>query len=342
MRRLVLTAVACLAALTASAVAAESGAPDGVSKAVGAGIAWLAKTQNADGSWLSDGATGLYPTAMTALAGLALLSEGNTCYSGPHAQNVRRAVEYLLQQADPKTGMIGGYEGGRPMFGHGFAMLFLAEVYGTEGQEDLHRRIGDVLTHAVGLTASSQSKLGGWYYTPDSPEDEGAVTVTQMQGLRACSNAGLPVPAATVQRAMDYISKAANPDGGIAYRAGIPGESRPGITSAALAVMYAAGIYQGDLVAKALAYVQKNVSTRAPSPAGGSHFYYTHLYLAQVMHFRGGDAWRDYFNGLSAFLTEVQRPDGSWSGDFIGAAYGTSVALIVLQLPLDNVPAFQR
>ncbi len=185
---------------------------------------------------------------MTSLAGLALLAEGNTCYSGPHAQSVRRAVEYLLQQADPESGLIGGYEGGRPMFGHGFAMLFLAQVYGTEGQEDLHRRIGAVLTRAIALTASSQSKLGGWYYTPDSPQDEGAVTVTQMQGLRACANAGLPVPAATVASAMDYIRKAANPDGGIAYRAGIPGESRPGITSAALAVMYAAGIYEGSLV----------------------------------------------------------------------------------------------
>jgi squalene cyclase len=340
--RRTLIAMACLAAVAANAIAAEGDLPPDAAKAVGAGIAYLVRTQNPDGSWLSDGATGLYPTAMTSLAGLALLAEGNTCYSGPHAPNVRRAVEYLLQQADPATGLIGGYEGGRPMFGHGFAMLFLAQVYGTEGQEDLRRRIRAVLTKAIALTVSSQSKLGGWYYTPGSPEDEGAVTVTQMQGLRACADAGLPVPAATVEAAMAYIRRAANPDGGIAYRAGIPGESRPGITCAALAVMYAAGIYKSDLVTNALAYVQKNVATRAPSSAGGGHFFYEHLYLAQVMYFRGGDAWRDYSASLNAWLAEAQRPDGSWSGDFIGAAYGTSVALIILQLPLGNVPAFQR
>jgi hypothetical protein len=334
-----LIAVACLAAM-ASNVLAEDLPPE-TAKAVSAGIAWMVRMQNPDGSWLSDGTTGLYPTAMTAMAGLALLAEGNTCYSGPHAPNVRRAVEYLLRQADPESGLIGGYEGGRPMFGHGFAMLFLAQVYGTEGQEDLHSRIGAVLTKAVALTAASQSQLGGWYYTPDSPQDEGAVTVTQMQGLRACADAGLAVPAATVENAMAYIRKAANPDGGIAYRAGVPGESRPGITCAAVAVMYAAGIYQGRLVTDALAYAQKNVSTRAPSPAGGGHFYYTHLYLSQAMHFRGGDEWRDYFSSLSAFLLEAQRPDGSWNGDNLGTAYGTSVALAILQLPLDNVPALQ-
>lgn len=332
---------AALAAVPEEPSAQRDLPPEAV-RSIRAGIAWLVHTQNPDGSWLSDGQTGRYPTALTALAGLALLSEGNTCYSGPHAPNVRRAVEFLLQQADPQTGLIGGYEGGRPMFGHGLAMLFLAQVYGTEGQQELHRRIGAALTGAISLTARSQSALGGWYYTPTSTEDEGAVTVTQMQGLRACANAGLAVPAETVERALGYIRRAANADGGIAYKAGQPGESRPGVTCAALAVLYAAGIYQGDLVAGALDYARRNVSTRAPSRAGGGHFFYTHLYFSQVMYFRGGAEWRDYFSGLSAWLMEAQSEDGSWNGDYIGTAYGTSVALLILQLPLNNVPMFQR
>jgi hypothetical protein len=320
---------------------AQRALPPAAARALEAGIAWLVRTQNPDGSWLSDGTTGLFPTAITSLAGLALLSEGSTCYSGPHAASVRRAVEYLLQQADPQTGLIGGYEGGRPMFGHGFAMLFLAQVYGTEGQEDLRRRIRAVLTKAIALTAGSQSALGGWYYTPGSSEDEGAVTVTQMQGLRACADAGLPVPAATVQKAMGYIRRAANPDGGIAYRAGVPGESRPGITCAALAVMYAAGIYQGQLVTDGLTYAMQNVSTRATTPAGGGHFFYTHLYLSQVLYFRGGAEWADYISGLRAWLLEVQREDGSWNGDNLGTAYGTCIAVFILELPLNNMPAYQ-
>lgn len=320
----------------------ERDLPPDAQQAVRAGIAFLVKTQNPDGSWLSDGSTGMYPVAMTALSGLALLANGSTAYSGPHADSVRQAVEYLLQHADSETGLIGGQDGGRPMFGHGFAMLFLAEVYGSEGQPALRQRIGDVLARAVGLTARSQSKLGGWYYVPDTTQDEGAVTITQMQGLRACADAGVAVPPQTVENAMNYIRRSANPDGGIAYRAGEPGESRPAITCAALATMYASGLYQGELVEKALRYAVQNVTPVGSSPQGGTHFFYAHLYLSQVMYFRGGAEWEDYLRGISAWLVSVRNEDGSWNGDYVGRTYGTAVALLILQLPYNSLPVFQR
>ena len=47
-------------------------------------------------------------------------------------------------------------------------------------------RLHDVLTRAVKLITRSQSSAGGWLYTPDSNGDEGSVTVTQIQALRAC------------------------------------------------------------------------------------------------------------------------------------------------------------
>ncbi len=352
----VLLALACLAALALGARGAgptpgarggdapsvERDLPPEARQAVEAGVNSLLRTQNPDGSWLSDGGTGRYPIAMTALAGLALLANGSTCYSGPHAAAVRGAVEYLLRHADAETGLIGGQESGRPMFGHGFAMLFLAEVYGSEGQPALRRRIRAVLTGAVGLTARTQSRRGGWYYTPDSVEDEGAVTITQMQGLRACANAGIPVPVQTVEKALDYIRRSANPDGGIAYQAGVPGDSRAGITCAALATMYAAGLYEDELVEGALRYARQNVALAAPSRAGGTHFFYSHLYLSQVMYYRGGTDWQDYFSGLRAWLLEAQNEDGSWNGDYIGRTYGTAVALLVLQLPYNNLPILQR
>ena len=48
-------------------------------------------------------------------------------------------------------------------------------------------------TGAVKLIARSQSGPGGWLYTPDSNGDEGSVTVTQIQALRACRNAGIRI-----------------------------------------------------------------------------------------------------------------------------------------------------
>ncbi len=314
----------------------------GRQRAIERGIAYLISTQNPDGSWLSEGRTGRYPAAMTALATLALLAEGNGCYSGPHAANVRNGVEFLLRSSDPETGLIGEYEAGRPMFGHGFAMLTLALVHGSEGQVQLHERVRVVLQRAVDLTVRSQGELGGWYYTPDADNDEGAVTVTQAQGLRACANAGIAVPQTAVDRAMAYLENSANPDGGMAYRASRPGESRAGITCGALATMQALGIYEGRLVERALAFARQNVPLTSPNPAGGGHFYYSHLYLSQVLHFRGGEQWDSYFDTLSGWLVDAQQPDGSWNGDYIGKVYGTAVALLILQLPQEALPIQQR
>jgi hypothetical protein len=340
---------ACCAPLLLSPVCAEEAGPSAerdlppeAERAIANGIEFLVRTQNPDGSWLSDGSTGRYSVAMTALAGLALLAHGSTPHSGPHAANVRSAVAYLLRQADPESGLISGQEPGRPMFGHGFAMLFLAQVHGSEGQTALGRRVRAALEGAVELTARAQSRLGGWFYTPGSADDEGAVTITQMQGLRACANAGIGVPPDTVEAALGYIRASANPDGGIAYRASEPGESRSGITCAAVATLYAGGIYEGELVEGALRYARANTPLAAPSASGGTHFSYSHLYLSQAMYFRGGQEWQDYFSGIRTWLVQVQQPDGSWLGDFIGRTYGTAVALLVLQLPYNNLPILQR
>ena len=63
------------------------------------GLKYLSESQSDNGSWEShpDGAT--YPCAMTALAGMAFLANGNTTTRGPYADNVRRAVGFTMAQA---------------------------------------------------------------------------------------------------------------------------------------------------------------------------------------------------------------------------------------------------
>src|SRR5690606_3804853 len=91
-------------------------------------------------------------------------------------------------------------EEGRSMYGHGFGTMFLAQIYGMEEDVQRQQQIHDVLSKAVKLTARSQSRAGGWLYTPDSGGDEGSVTITQVQALRACRNAGITVPSETIKR----------------------------------------------------------------------------------------------------------------------------------------------
>src|SRR5271156_4363022 len=160
-----------------------------INKLVGRGLDWLAAQQSRVGSWSAN--DGRYPTAMTALAGVALLQEGSTTTQGKYAKNIRLTVDYLLSHSRP-NGLIGDqFKDDRYTYGHGYSMLFLSQVMGEE--EDLSRRkeLSDVLSRAVIFSGNAQTAAGGWGYVSakDSSQgggdfDEGSTTITQVQGLR--------------------------------------------------------------------------------------------------------------------------------------------------------------
>jgi len=336
--------------------------PDMVDKktlqAISRGLKYLKETQRkADGSWLNQGGYGSYPAVMTALSGMAFMAGGSTPESGPYARQVSKAMNYLLRIAEThKDGLIAGPGAeSRSMYGHGFSMLFLAQCYGQELHKRDSERIHKVLQKAVDLTVKAQSKAqtkprpaGGWYYTPGSNSDEGSVTVTQLQALRACRNAGVKVPRTCIEAAVQYLRICQQGDGGICYSFRSRGSSRPAISAAAIACFYAAGIYdrrtggkgsESEMVEKLVNYVRPHIMN-----AGGSsgHYFYTHFYAAQAMYQRGGADWKKYFPQIRNRLLQMQAPDGSWNGDSVGTTYGTALATIILQLPYGYLPICQR
>jgi len=306
------------------------------------GLRFLGQTQSRDGSWRHSGDFGQYPVAMTALAGLALLAGGNTATEGPWAPQVARAADFLLASARPDGLISTPEEETRSMHGHGFSMLFLAELLGVEGDLSRQERIRAVLRRAVQLTAGSQSELGGWMYTPDARSDEGSVTITQLQGLRACRNAGIAVPKAVIDAALGYLEKSALPDGGIAYRADRQGESRPPITAAAVACWYNAGLYDHPLAVKALEYTRRRIGRGSTQEGTWGHYFYAHLYMSQIMWLSSRENWEWYFPAMRDRLLATQLADGSWIGDSVGKTYGTAIALLILQMPQGYLPILQR
>jgi len=310
-------------------------------RAIARALQYLAETQNPTGSWFNAGNMGSYPTAMTALAGLALLANGSTPREGRFAPHLKRAVHLLLAEAEASTsGVITSAMEGRSMHGHGFAMLFLAECLGETADEKTETRLRAALHRAVELTARAQSPAGGWIYTPDGSGDEGSVTVTQIQGLRACRNAGIKVPRTTIERAVKYLELCQNADGGIGYSLAQRGGSRPPISAAAVATLYASGRYDSAMTKKCLDYVIRTVTPNGRETYG--HWFYAHLYMSQAMYQVHDKRWDSYFVALRDRLVGTQNADGSWNGDGVGPVYGTAIACIALQLPYDYVPIFQR
>ncbi len=320
-----------------------SAAPKGVTPktraAIDRGLSYLARAQSRQGVWTNRGGFGNYPVAMTALAGLAMLMDGNTSTQGRYAPQVDRAMRYLMDSAT-KSGMIGrGARESRPMYGHGFSMLFLSQAYGMEEDPQRAKQLHWILRQAVQLTAGAQSKRGGWIYTPESGGDEGSVTITQVQALRAARNVGITVPKKVIDEAMNYLAVSQNSDGGIRYTASGRGPSRVPLAAAAVCCWFNAGQYDNPRAKRALAYCKQNLR---PDQIIPGHDYYAHLYYAQALYVSSDPFWDQYYAKRRDLILGQQQPDGSWSVDAIGDVYDTAIALIILQLPYNQLPIMQQ
>jgi squalene cyclase len=147
-----------------------------------------------------------------------------------------------------------------------------------------------------------------------------------------------------IDNAMTYLERSTNVDGGIRYQVGDTGPSRPAITAAAVACYFNAGQYDNPRAARALDFIEQQLSPRRGQAANYfGHYFYAHLYMSQVMYLAGQDHWQEYYPAMrQVLLAQQDSDDGSWDGDQVGTTYGTAVALIILQLPYKNLPIMQR
>jgi hypothetical protein len=340
----------CLAAIvgTVAATPVHAAIEDPqVRKTITGGLDWLAFQQHQLGHWT---AQGRYPTAMTALAGMAMLAEGSTTTQGKYADNIRRAVGFLLQRSRP-NGLIGDSDDDRYTYGHGFAMLFLSEVLGEEEDQERRDEIIGVLTKAVVFTGQAQTAAGGWGYVSAKDlggggYDEGSTTITQVQGLRGCRNAGIPVPTEVIEKAVHYIHNCTMSDGAVQYSSK-GGGGRPAITAAAIACLYNAGEYDDDYVPRMLEYCRQHLDPTSRDSFG--HWHYAHFYYAQVQYREGGQTWDEYRDAVEKRIlreaTEVKVGDETaymWQQGYVGPVYTTALNLIILQLENAYLPIYQR
>ncbi|MEM9942167.1 MAG: prenyltransferase/squalene oxidase repeat-containing protein [Planctomycetota bacterium] len=321
-----------------SGAAAQLRWEDRWQKSIDRGLDWLKSRQNRLGGWDHKS----YPVAVSALAAMALTCSGSTTTQGPHAQSIRNAVDFLISKSR-KNGLIGDpRRDQRYTYGHGFAMLFLSQVLGEEEDIDRRTELIEVLDRAVGFSVSAQTKAGGWGYVSgkESDFDEGSTTITQVQGLRGCRNAGIVVPQKAIEDAKKYIYRCQNSDGGISYSTTTIGSSRPAITAAALAALYNAGEYEGKVVDLMWAYCKKRLHRIEADEYG--HWHYAYLYYTQVVYRQPDELWQPYRNRLNQRLADSQTAQGFWEESSVGAVYATSVNLIVMQMDFGYLPIFQK
>ena len=303
-------------------------------KAIEAGLAYLRSRQNDDGSF----AAGQYGrnVAVCSLAGMAFMANGSTPGRGAYGRDVNRCVSFVLNNAHDSGFIVSDAVSHGPMYGHGFATLFLAEVYGMYPDTMVREK----LANAVELIINTQNEEGGWRYEPKRQEADISVTICQVMALRAARNAGIFVPNETIDRCIDYVKRSQNADGGFMYMLSQPGDSRFPRSAAGIVALYSAGIYEGEEIERGLDYLMKHVP-RSEAPQRDSHYFYGHYYAVQAMWQAGGERWRDWYPAVHDALLARQKPEGYWF-DSISPEYGTAMACIILQMPNNYLPIFQH
>lgn len=305
-------------------------------RAIERGLAWLAKQQNNDGSFGNSG----YHVAVSSLAGLAFMASGSSPGRGLYGPQIDKAVLYVLDNTAP-SGFIceGGAGANSPMYGHGFGTLFLAEAYGMTRRAEIREK----LEKAVRLIVDTQNREGGWRYQPVRADADLSVTICQINALRAARNAGLYVPKETVENCIKYVKQSQNADGGFRYML-MHGTSAFARSAAGVVALFSAGEYDTKEVQSGIRYLKAHL----PGGRGGGmnqnhdpHYFYAHYYAAQAMWIHGGKEWNDWFPAIRDELIRTQNAAGFWNDNF-GNEYGSAMALIVLQMPNNCLPIFQR
>jgi hypothetical protein len=317
-----------------------------VTRATDRALDYLEKKQAREGAqagaWSSN-------QAMNAVAVLAFLSSGHVPGRGKYGDTIEdgvvkpgvltRARKYFLATANPTT----GYVSSSSMYEHGLSTLALAEMYGMDPDPNLEQ----TLRKAVDLIVKTQSPAGGWRYSPAPVDQDMSVTVMQVVALRAASNAEIPVPAETFQKAIKYVQSCGGPNGGYGY--GGPG-SGPQTSAAGALSLQLLGKGDDPNVPRTMALLQ--TIPVVWGTGGPQYFYYFHYYAIQAHYQYGGKEWNEWHPKVRELLLQHQNADGSWDvppgtaeANLVNAdnkVYSTGLATLVLNIYKHFLPAYQR
>jgi len=317
--------------------------------AVKAGLVWLARAQEKDGSWNARAWEGIAPHTVgaTGLSLLAFQGAGYTHKADPFAQTVHRGLSWLKAQQRPD-----GSFPHKTFYEQGIATIAVCEAYAMTGNAAL----GRTAQKGVDYIIKTQPAHGGFRYKGAVPKGEGDLSVTGWQMLAIVSGhcAGLSLSPITFDRCRTFLANTRRDHGASAYLVADKKAGSKAVTAIGMVCrMFLDPGGSRDHIRQAARYLLLwEIRGQGPVPGGGSKqlvtdLYYTYWSSLAMFQF-GGDEWRDWNVMVRDRLVRAQvgrRQDargrslyGSWepanhkwakhSG---GRVYATAMAVLCLE-----------
>ena len=354
-------------------VARKFGGTQESEKAVENALAWLARHQDELGFWdASKYGSGRGPnadvadlnlpedrkrtrqqsgiqadTGVSALSLLAFLAAGYTNEEGQYADNVDRAIRWLMsqQRADGFVGGASTYFAAN--YSHGMVTYALAEALGMQSNPDGFPELRKAVRDAVNYSISIQLSVdGGWRYSRSSTEGDMSLFGWHLMAIKSAEIAGVPIPETVRQRLIGFLrDRSLGPNKGLAaYR---PGEQiTPAMTAEALFCKQILGIKRDNPQSQeAASYLLQH----RPRLSQWNLYYWYYGTLA--MYQFGGTEWELWNSVTRDVLVDAQRNDGdlagSWDpigpwGPYGGRVYSTALGALCLEVYYRFLPLYEH
>lgn len=352
-------------------IAISHGASQSSEQAVENSLRWLAAHQSVEGQWDADGFMANCPDGVEACTGpgglaqhqgtrkdrpksgiegdagltglvvLTFLGAGYTHEEGLYADQIDRALRWLIRH-QKEDGYLGG-EATRyaEMYCHGMASIALGEAYGMTRDPQLREPLQKAIDYII---ARQNPKDGGWRYIVGQQGDM-SMFGWQLMALKSARTAGLEFPEKTRGRTIDFLVKhSLGPKKGLAaYRPKEP--VSPSMTAEALFCKQVLGIRRENAQSvEAVDYLMKHL----PKQSEQNLYYWYYGTLAMFQY--GGEPWEQWNNRVRDTLVASQRTEGhaagSWDprppwGDYGGRIYSTVLSTLCLEVYYRFLPMYR-
>ena len=315
-------------------------------RAVELGLDWLARHQQADGSWSfqhGPDEPGMYvsPQGATGFALLAFLGAGNTPTKGRYASRVERGLNYLVHSyVETDNGAWFQGTGLGTMYVQAICTIALCEAY-TMTKDPALRHVAQ---RAVDFIVSAQDREGGgWRYQIPQAGDT-SVVGWQIMALTSARIAELSVHQRVLPKAGGFLQRVQQSSTGM-Y--GYTGPNNPRESTTAVGVL--SRIYLGrEQSNRILARGIGRLSDWGPRTFDRYYCYYGTM----AMHHWGGPQWEAWNNTMRKELVEMQEQfgdaAGSWPVDQSihahtgGRLYTTCLSILTLEVYYRYLPVYRK
>ena len=323
-------------------------------QAVLAGLEWLARNQQKDGSWslvgpYANGARSENREVATAMALLAFQGDGNTTEYGEYKDVVERGWYYLLRKQDDKGCFYRERHRIHRFYSQGIATIAICELYAMTSDPALKQTYREPAVKAIEYCVETQSPEGGWRYVPHQAGDL-SVTGWILMALQSARMAGLDVPLNTLDRASAFLDSVAKEDGSrYCYH---PGRApTTAMTAEGLLCRQYLGWKRDDpnLVNGVEWLLQRRNQINYKRERDVYYWYYA----TQVMHHMEGEAWRKWNERMCQTVPQAQVGKGIEAGSWDplkpardrraeegGRLYVTCLSLYMLQVYYRHLPLY--